>query len=192
MDSLTLWKNIMFQPKETFKYIFEQSSKESVFIFFVLAGIAEAVDRLLDKELVNNPFDVGQLAIRIILGGALGWIAYYLAAYFLSYAGDLLKGKASDRDFITVLGWSLVPVIFSLFILIPQYFIYGAGSNNAVWETGFSMSSTGLVIFSVLTSILDLWALVILVIGVAFIQNFSIGRAILNIVLPVLVIEEFY
>jgi hypothetical protein len=178
----------MFQPKETFKYIFEHISKESVFIFFVLAGIAKAVDRLLDKELVNNPFDVGQLAIRIILGGALGWISYYIIAWFLEFAGGLLKGKATLSQYKRVLAWSLVPVIISLFILIPQYFIYGAGSNNAVWETGFSMSSTGLVIFTVLTFILDLWALVILVIGVAFIQNFSIGRAILNIVLPILVI----
>lgn len=178
----------MFQPKETFKYIFNHRAKESVFLFFVLAGIAKAVSKFLDEELVNSPFDVGHLVIRIILGGALGWIFYYIIAWFLEVAGGLLKGKATVSQYKRVLAWSLIPVIISLFILIPQFFIFGAGSNSAIWENGFSMSSTGLIFFNVLISILDLWALLILVIGVVFIQNFSIGRAILNIVLPAILI----
>tara|TARA_R100000935_G_C2783908_1_gene142954 strand:- start:209 stop:802 length:594 start_codon:yes stop_codon:yes gene_type:complete len=178
----------MLQPKVTFNYIFKHKSKESVFTFFVLAGIAKSVDRLLEKELVDRPFDIVQLVISIILGGALGWISYYVIAWFLEVTGGLLKGKARLFEYRRVLAWSLVPVIVSLFILIPQFFLFGAGSNNLVWENGFSMNSIGLIFFIVLSLLLDLWTLIILIIGVAYIQNFSIGRAVLNIVLPILIV----
>tara|TARA_R100000935_G_C2835473_1_gene167841 strand:- start:896 stop:1396 length:501 start_codon:yes stop_codon:yes gene_type:complete len=156
ISSSTLWLNIMFQPKKTFKYIFERRVKNSVFLFFVLAGIAKAVSGFLDKEAVNNPLDAGHLAISILLGAALGWISYYIIAWFLEVAGGLLKGKATVSQYERVLAWSLIPVIISLFILIPQFFIYGAGTNSAIWENGFSVRSTGLLIFNVLTFILNL------------------------------------
>ncbi len=118
----------------------------------------------------------------------MGWISYYLVAYFLSIAGDLMKGKATDGDFRTVVAWSLVPSIVSLFIIIPQFIIYGSGSNSYDFEAYFVTENLLLAVFILIKAILAIWSIVILVKGVAYIQQFSIGKAILNILLPFIVI----
>jgi len=187
MSSWDLWQNIMFQPTATFKYIFENRYKESVFMFFVLGGTSSGISRLLQRDSINDPFDLGQLGISIVFGAALGWISYYLLAQFINIAGDLLNGKASVKKFRTVVAWALVPSILSLVFLIPQFLIFGAGSNSYLWSAYTSLNNVGLTILVVLTLILNFWSLVILVKGVAFIQNFSILKAVLNVILPFII-----
>lgn len=191
INASNLWKNILFHPTATFKYIFENQPKKSVFIFFVFGGMASGVGRLLDRNSLDGSDDLPQLLIVLLISGALGWISYYLVAYFLSIAGDILKGKASVEEFRTVIAWALVPTIFSLALVIPQYLIYGGGSNNSVWENGFSIDNTGLILLFLIAAILKIWMVFILVKGVVFIQKFSIGKALMNVVLPFVIVALF-
>lgn len=178
----------MFHPTEAFNFIFANQRQMSLFYFFLLGGAVSGIERLLDKNSVGDPFDYGQLVISILGGAALGWISYYILAYILSFAGDYLKGKASDEDFRIVIAWALIPTIFSLFVLIPQFIIYGAGSNDLTPSSYLNSRSLFLVSLKVISAILGIWSFVILVKGVAYIQNFSIKRAILNIIAPILII----
>ena len=183
-----LWKHVMFHPTAAFNYIFANKRQMSLLYLFLFGGAVSGIERLLDKNTVGDPFDYGHLTISILAGAALGWISYYILALILSFAGNYLKGKASDRDFRIVIAWALIPTIFSLFVLIPQFIIYGAGSNDLTFSTYLSPRSLFLISLKVISAILGIWSFVILVKGVAYIQNFSIKRAILNIIAPILII----
>lgn len=178
----------MFHPTAAFNYIFANKRQMSLLYLFLFGGAVSGIERLLDKNTVGDPFDYGHLTISILAGAALGWISYYILALILSFAGNYLKGKASDRDFRIVIAWALIPTIFSLFVLIPQFIIYGAGSNDLTFSTYLSPRSLFLISLKVISAILGIWSFVILVKGVAYIQNFSIKRAILNIIAPILII----
>lgn len=178
----------MLHPATSFKYIFENQRTKSVFIFFVLGGVVSGIDRFLRRETLDDPYNYAHFAIAILVGGGLGWISYYLLAYFLGIAGNLMKGKATDREYRTVVAWSLVPSILSLLVIIPQFILYGAGSNRFSFETYFYTENLLLSTFILIKAILGIWSIVILVKGVAYIQQFSIGKAILNIFIPFLVV----
>jgi len=180
----------MFQPTEAFNFIFANQRQMSLFYFFLLGGAVSGIEKILKSDNYNNPYNYPHLGISILMGAALGWISYYLAAYFLSYAGDLMKGKANDRDFRVVVAWSLVPAILSLLVIIPQFIFYGAGSNNFNFDAYFTSEKLPLTALIIIKGVLGIWSVVILVKGIAYIQNFSIGKAILNIILPVLVILD--
>ena len=183
-NSENLWLNIMRKPTGTFAYILRNDPSRNLTILFVLGGVASGVSRLLEQDLIDRPFDYVQLVISITLGAALGWISYYLLAQFLSIAGDLLKGKASVKNYRTVVAWALVPNILSLILMIPQFMFYGAGSSSYLWFTDNSLVNIPLFVLQILTLILNIWGFVILVKGVAFIQHFSIGKALWNILIP--------
>lgn len=178
----------MVHPTKSFTYIFMNQRAKSIFIFFMLGGVVSGIDRLLKRETLNDPFNYAHFAIAILIGGGLGWISYYLLAYFLSIAGDYMKGKATDREYRTVVAWSLMPSILSLVVIIPQFIFYGAGSNNFEFENYFYTENLLLSAFILVKAILGIWSIVILVKGVAYIQQFSIGKAILNIFVPFLVV----
>ena len=178
--------NILFKPTETFAYIFRNNPSRNVNVLFVLGGVASGVSRLLERNSLDRPFDYVQLVISIMLGAALGWISYYLLAQFLSISGDLLKGKAPVKNYRTVVAWALVPNIISLFLMIPQFMIYGAGSSSYDWYTLDSFNDIRLISLRILTLILNIWGFVILVKGVAIIQNFSLGKALWSVLLPFL------
>ncbi|WP_081483412.1 YIP1 family protein [Gillisia marina] len=169
-------------------YFYSTALKKTFFLFFVLGGVVSGIERILRRETFGDPYDYSDFVISTLFGGALGWISYYLIAYFLSIAGDLMKGKASDRDYRTVIAWSLVPTILSLFIIIPQFLIYGAGSSSFDFDVYFDSENLLLSAFIIIRAILGIWFLVILVKGIAYIQEFSIGKAILNIFIPFLLI----
>lgn len=178
----------MFHPTASFNYIFNNQRARNVFFFFVLGGVVSGINRFMKRDALEDPYNYAHFGIAVIFGAALGWISYYLAAYFLSIAGDILKGKATDRDFKTVIAWSLVPTIISLFVVIPQFFIYGAGSNSFDFDTYFPSENLLLSAFILIKAILFLWSIFILVKGIAYIQQFSVLKAMINLFVPFLLL----
>tara|TARA_R100000935_G_scaffold19535_1_gene37532 strand:+ start:975 stop:1631 length:657 start_codon:yes stop_codon:yes gene_type:complete len=186
VNSENLLLNILLKPKATFAYIFRNDPSRYVTVLFVLGGITNGVDRLIERESTSTVPNIAQLGISMLIGAALGWISYYIIAQFINIAGDYLRGKASVKQIRVVVAWALIPSIFSLFFLIPQYFIYGPNSDSFsfAWPPDIIMEDALLIFFKTQSLVLNIWSFVILIKGVAFIQNFSTGKAFWNVLLP--------
>ena len=184
-----IFSKIWTSPREVFKFINDKHYDKYVNLLLVLAGISRAFDRASIKDMGDKMSIWAILGLCIILGGLLGYTSYYLYAALLSWTGKWLKGKGDTTSILRILSYAMTPAIIALLLLIPQIGIYG----NEVFKADGDITSAGLIsnIFvygsMILEFILGIWTIVFCVIAVSEVQKLSIGKSILNLLLPVLV-----
>lgn len=183
----TLIETIWLKPSQTLKFILERCPNKYVTGFLVLGGVSRAIDSAANKGMGDDLDTWLVLTISIIAGGLFGWISYYIYAWAMSETGKWLKGKANSEKFRTILAWSLVPTIVSLLLIFPELIIFGDDLFKSEISNNSTVLSYSYIFFGLLELILGIWSLVILVKGIAIVQDFTIGKSILNLIFPALI-----
>lgn len=185
-----IFTKIWLSPRKVFKFINDNQYDRYVYLLLALAGISRAFDRSISRDLGDNMSLWGIIMLCVFVGGLLGWISYYIYAGLISWTGKWLKGEGNTGSILRILSYALIPMILILILLIPQIGIYG----KELFKSNGDITSAGLipnVIFyglMILEVFLALWTIVLVVVGVSEVQKFTIGKSILNLVLPLLVI----
>lgn len=184
-----IFTEIWGQPRKVFRYLVHSGYNKYQAPLFVLAGIARSLNRAANKNMGDQMELVTILGVAILIGGALGWLAYYIYAALLSWTGGWVKGQGSTSEIFRVSAYALIPLVVSLVFMVPQIAIYGKALFQAESEWGETGMLTMLVFYTsvVLEVVLGIWTIVLYTVGLSEIQNFSIGKSILNLLLPVLV-----
>ena len=183
-----LFRYIWFKPTETLRYIVENCPEKHVSLLLVLGGIVNVIGKASSKNMGDTMSTTSVLAICIIFGALFGWISYFIYAWGLSATGKWLNGNSESSEFKTLIAWALIPSICTLILLIPEPIILGDDLFKSQKLNHSSLNNTSLIFFGVLEIILGVWSIVLLVKGISLIQNFGIGKSILNCSLPVLVV----
>lgn len=183
-----LFFKIWLKPKETLTYILSNCPDRFVLLLFALGGISRSIDRAASKGMGDTVSTISILSIAIIAGGLFGWMYYFFYAWLLEATGKWLKGTASYSQFKTILAWSMIPAISSLILLIPELLIFGEDVFKSELSNPNGITDGIFMLFGLLEITLGIWTLVIFIKGVCLIQNFSVGKAILNSILPALLI----
>ena len=185
-----IFTQIWTSPRLVFKFINDNKYDKYVHVLLILAGITKAFDRASTRNMGDDMPLIAVLALCVILGGLLGWISYYIYAALLSWTGKWLKGLGDTNSLLRMMSHAMIPSIVALILLIPQVAIFG----NEIFQSEMDIYSSGLlsiIIFYVtlfFELILGIWTLVIFVIGISEVQKISIGKSILNMILPGLII----
>ena len=88
------------------------------------------------------------------------------------------------------MAYAYIPSILSLILLVPELSIYGV----EVFKTDGDIISAGvsynILFYSalIIEVILGIWTVILLIIGVAEAQKFSIGKSVVNLLLPIFII----
>lgn len=179
---------IFNNPRHFLKYVSTQANDKNVNLLLILAGISESFSQ---TEISNGNFSLFIIIAKcIIIGGFFGWIGYYIYAFLLSWMGTWLKGNGTKEEFLKIIAYSSIPVIASLFLVLIQIIVFG---NDAFsHEIDFSIySSLNILIYWIcllVSFVLSIWSIILLIIGISELQQFSIGKSILNLILPAIVI----
>lgn len=185
-----IFTKIWLNPREVFSYIHQNSYDKYVIILLILAGISGSFDRAVMRDMGDDMSLFAIVGLCIIIGGLLGWISYYIYAALTSWTGKWLDGQGDTSSILMILAYATIPSVLALLLLIPQIGIYG----NELFKSEGDIMSGGIVanaIFygtAILEVILGIYSIVLSVIGVSEVQQFGIGKAILNLLLPILVI----
>ncbi len=173
-----IFTKIWINPRPIFKYINHFKYQKHLTVLLILAGITNAFDRA-DVSNVGRYDSIIVTIVAPVLGGALfGWISFYIYSSLIRFTGKWINGKADTDSILRVLAYATIPSIAGLILVIPKLLF---GESNLVE----SILTYG---FSTVESILGIWTLVLSVIGISEVQQFSIGRAVLNLILACLVI----
>lgn len=192
-EELITPKNILskiwLSPKESFKFIDNYKYDKHVILLLILSGIVRAFDKAISKNMGNDFSIWGVIIISILIGTTFGWIINYLYAATINLTGKLFNAKGSTQSILRVIAYAFVPSIISLFLLLLRILIYG----NAVFQSHnkYFNGQFGEIIyylFYFIDLILVIWTMVLFVIGVSVAQRISIGKAILNLILPAFLI----
>lgn len=181
---------IWTKPRQVFTFIGNTGYDKYFIVLLVLAGISNAFDRSISQSTGNGLSLWAVIALCVFMGGLLGWILYYLYGWVLSVSGRWLNGKARSSELVKILAYGSLPSIMAMVLVIPQVMLYG----NEIFKSSptIYLESTleNVIYYSIfgLETILGLWSIVLVVVGISVIQEFSIGMAILNLILAILLI----
>jgi len=150
--------------------------------------MANSFERAVEKASGDSAYALGYIIGGLIGGALLGWISFYISAWILSMFGSgFLNGKAKADKFRTVLAWGSIPstvsVVFSFIIVI----LYGIDSLNMNAELSM-IEGVVFLVFGLIQLGLGIWSIYIITQGIMHIQNFSVGKALLNLFLPIIVL----
>lgn len=185
-----LLTKIWTSPREVFKFINTYKYDKHVTILLILGGITRTFDRASLKNMGDNFSLFGVIAFCIIIGALFGWITYYIYSALISWTGKWINAKGNTDSILRVLSYALIPSILSLLLLIPQIAIYG----NEIFKSDGDLSSGGIISTIIVYGsmfiefTLGIWSLALCVIGISEVQKLSIGKSILNLLLPAIVI----
>lgn len=177
------------EPKRVFKFINETKYEKYLYILMFLAGVSSAFDRASSKNMGEHSSLVFIVFLCIVMGGLLGWISYYIYAALLSWTGKWLNGSGDTSSIFRMMAYAIIPSIISLIFLIPQIAVYGDDLFKNIDYT--SESNVVKIVFGIFAFCevgLSIVTVVYTVIGLSVVQNFSIGKAIVNLLLPIAII----
>jgi hypothetical protein len=181
---------IWSSPRLVFKYLTEYRYDKYLYVLLALGGISKAFDRASLKSTGDTLSLPVILGLCIILGASLGWITYYLYAAAMSWTGKWLQGKGNTSSLLRVLAYSAIPSIIATILFLPQIVMFGV----EIFQSDFDASRHGSIaellyyLLTIVEVILGLWTAVLAVIGISEVQQLSIGKSILNVILPIVVI----
>ncbi|MBK8367927.1 MAG: YIP1 family protein [Bacteroidetes bacterium] len=185
-----VFTKIWTSPRKIFKYINETNYEKYFYLLLFLAGVSRGFDRASTKNMGDNLPLLTIVGFSIVLGGLLGWISFYLYAALVSWTGNWLKAEGDTKSIFRILTYGMLPSVIGTFLLIPQIAVYG----NELFKSEGDITSAGLipnlVVYSCmfLEFALAIWTIILCVIGISEVQKLSIGKSIINALLPVIVI----
>lgn len=179
-----VFTEIWTQPRKVFKFILEYNYEKYFYPLLFAAGACNAVENLLEKE-YQYPLWI-MLTAAILLGGTLGWIFMWIYAALVSWTGGWMGGKADTDQIYSVNVYSTIPSTLGTFFLVIQFALGKAGFYQQ--DSGEISDIAIILILALPAVILQIWSLVLTVVGVSVAQHFSWPKALLNLLLPALLI----
>lgn len=185
-----IFTRIWTEPRLVFKYLNDNSYDKFIYALLFFGGISSAFGNASSKNMGDNFSLIGVIAICIIAGGIFGWISFYIYAAMLSWTGKWLDGKGDTDSLLRMIAFSKVPSTVALVLLVPQILLLG----NGIFKSDFNVFGNGVLttiiyFFTVFIEVaLAIWTFVLFVIGLSEVQKLSIGKSILNLLLPVFVL----
>jgi hypothetical protein len=181
-----IFTKIWMSPRQVFKFIIENGYTKFTTILLILGGITSALNSASTRYIGDIMPLWSVLIVCLIGGGIFGWLYFYIYAVLLSWTGKWMKGVGTTKSLFRMISYALIPSLLVLFTFILRIVLIGNEEfqrNVDVFDSGFLIIA--LFSFSLFVEIVTgVWTLVILVIGISEVQKLSIGKSIVNLILP--------
>lgn len=183
---LNPWVTMWSQPRSTIRAI--AHSKPAYGVYWLAAVYA-----LQSFFFYANWWSVGLnahfallLALGIVLSPFMGlvWLYFMGGVYYLT--GRLLKGEAPASHLRAAIAWSAIPYSIALLTWLVLIFL---GTEHAFIHDSEGTSS---IFVNLIMIIVGIWSVVLLIQSIREIQQFSIGRSILNVILSGILASIIY
>lgn len=185
-----IFLNIWTKPKKVFLTVKDDQLNSTRHYLFILVGIVSS----LIKNQENNAGESSSwfliILLSIIGGGLFGWIGFYFYCLLLEWIGEWFNGKARKYQLNIALSYAQIPFITSILVFLLGIIVFDQNyfKTNLEFEDYNSFSIVLYYTFKYIQYALSIWTMVLMVIAVSEVQQISIGKAILNLFLPFLMV----
>jgi len=189
------WWRIWVQPRQTIRHLIDTDPKMHFWVLVIFYGLIRAISLGIQTSL-GDIYTPRQIAAFILLAGPLaGLIGVYFTASLLELSSRLFGGKAESQHIRTVLAWATVPMVVLVIMgILPSLALFGSGvfitPSPRVGQliqsqgSGADLISSGLMTWSMVLELIgSFYFIVVTVIGLAEVQNFSLWKAAGTVVL---------
>ena len=181
-----IFTKIWMSPRLVFKFINQNGYTKFSTILLIFGGITGALNSASTRNMGDIMPLWSVLIVCLIGGGVFGWLYFYIYAALLSWTGKWLKGTGNTKSLFRMISYALIPSLLVLFTFILRIALIGNAEfqrNMDVLDNEFLI--TALFSISLFVEIVTgIWTLAILVIVISEVQKLSIGKSIVNLILP--------
>lgn len=189
-QNLNPWFSIWVRPRQTIRKIIDNNSKNMVILLAILGGISQTLGKASSKNLGDDyPLSI-IFFIALFIGSIGGVSGLYIVSALLKWTGKWIGGQGSYDDIITANAWSNVPFIGALILWVPQLALFGQEmftSNTPIIDSNPILLFT-YVGFGIIGIIIAIWGFIIWLKCLGEAQRFSAWKALVNLLLPGLII----
>jgi len=172
------WRSIWTEPRRTVRHLVDTDPDNSVMLLAGLNGLATALIQAITRG-AGARFPLGTiLTAAAVAGPLMGIVALQFYSVLLGWTGRLFGGAAPFRQIRTTVAWAEAPIVATLGLLIPATLVF----RRALFALGAAAPVVALPLLLV-TGVSGAWGLVIGTQGLAEVQRFSGGTALLNLLL---------
>ena len=181
-----IWK----QPRLVFNYVSEFDYDRYTYVLLFIAAATTSLE-LAAAAHVNKGMTFSFIIVTsIIVGGVLWTLIYYTFAALASRIGEWFGGQANTISIVRVMAYGMLPIIMASLFTILKIVLF----DIDLFREEFSVRNyaPGLSAFYVISSLsqlaLAMSSIYLIVIGMSQLQQMPIGVAILNLILPAIIL----
>lgn len=184
------WISIWLEPKATIRAITNFDPKYRFILLSAIYGLPMVLNFAQNSSLIESLPLWAILIASLVLCPFIGALGITISSLLLSWTGKWIGGKGDFLRVRSAVAWSSVPNVGTVALWIVLVGVFG----SQVFFSGFSdMPFVGYqagVIFIVflIESILSIWGFILLLNTLSEVQKFSVWKALLNVVIPVVLV----
>ncbi len=179
------WFAMWTRPRETIRSLVAEESARSVTVVAALGGIAESLTRMSGSTFAQGLSLPSMLFFAVLVGSVAGVTATWIVSVVLAWTGAWIGGRADAVETRAALGWSYVPMAWSLAFWLPALLLFGR--DIVVLDDTQVEQAPGLAIaaavFVLVVIVAWIWSIVLLLKGLSEVQGFSVWRAAGNVLM---------
>ena len=185
-----IFARIWVQPRLVFAYLNEFQYDRYTFVLLFLAAATSGLELAIANHLNKGMSLYVIIAVSIVAGGIFWTIVCYIFAAVASGIGVWFGGQAPLTSIVRVIAYGSIPLVIAALFTFIKIILF----DIDLFREDFNVNkySTELSAFYVISSLMQLalasCSLCFIFIGMAQVQRMSIGVAMLNIVLPALIL----
>ena len=184
------WLSIWTQPRATIRKIITVNPKRSLWLLAAIYGFSSLLNSFQSATLGTQMGMLPIFLIALILSPIWGFIVFGVWSWVVSWTGKWLKGRGDFQEVRAAYAWSCVPLTINGLLWIVMILIFGhvLFLNFPEGHALNNGQATALFLILIAKVVLAIWSLVIYLNALAEVQQFSVLRAIGNVILSGIII----
>jgi Yip1 domain len=188
--SINPWTGMWVRPRETIRAIIQTNPSYMYPLLCFIYGFPMAL-QLAQNFSLGNRFPVaGIIGGCAILAMILGVIMINIATALFSWTGKWIGGVGTFQQIRAAVAWSNMPSIVNIAIWAINIAAFGVRIFRSDFvESTFAGNELSIIFMTaVVQLVVAVWAFIITLKALGEVQGFSAWKALLNIVIPIVVI----
>ncbi len=187
------WRSIWIEPRSTIREIVKFNPKHQFIWLSIIYGFPMILNFAQSYSFSEMLPLWATVLAALILSGFAGALGIVVISALLTWTGRWIGGKGTFQTVRCAVAWSNTPNIVTILMWGVLIGVFG----NQLFYREFADSvfigyESGIVfLVFLIESIVSIWGIVILLKGLSEVQGFSVWRAVVNVIIPILLMVAF-
>lgn len=180
------WFTIWTEPRKTIRSIVQTDPKYGFVALSVLYGLPLALNLIQSFDLTTIIPVWAAILGALIVCTFLGMAGISIGAWLLQITGRWIGGKGDFQNVRSAVAWANVPNFVTILLWLVLLGVFGTQIFSKHFsEMQFVGYQSGILfLVMLLETIVSIWGFIILLNTLAEVQEFSIWKALLNVIIP--------
>ncbi|MEP0936717.1 MAG: YIP1 family protein [Cyclobacteriaceae bacterium] len=180
----------LFKPKTTFPKLIVATKSWPFNLTLVIAAISIAFSQAQKTGLGDGKSIFEVITYTVIGGATICYLFLLIYIKLIHWTGKLFKAEGEFKTIYKVFATATLPLAFRTLSFCILILLFGNDIFQSHFNVAFLSNSEALIYqaFVALDFILIIWTLVLIIIGLSIVQEFSIIKSIFNYLLPAVIL----